>query len=77
MYNAPVDYVNLLLHGDVREYNLLLHGDVREYLRNVTEYRGFSIEYQYKNGKCRRLSSCGLTGVCILTDCMIAYWVRS
>ena len=62
VYNAPVDYVNLLLHGDVREY-----------LRNVTEYRGFSIEYQYKNGKCRRLSSCGLTGVCILTDCMIAY----
>ena len=62
VYNAPVDYVNL---------------DVREYLRNVTEYRGFSIEYQYKNGKCRRLSSCGLTGVCILTDCMIAYWVRS
>ena len=36
VYNAPVDYVNLLLHGDVREY-----------LRNVTEYRGFSIEYQY------------------------------
>lgn len=66
VYNAPVDYVNLLLHGDVREY-----------LRNVTEYRGFSIEYQYKNGKCRRLSSCGLTGVCILTDCMIAYWVWS
>ena len=66
VYNAPVDYVNLLLHGDVREY-----------LRNVTEYRGFSIEYQYRNGKCRRLSSCGLTGVCILTDCMIAYWVRS
>ena len=30
VYNAPVDYVNLLLHGDVREY-----------LRNVTEYRGF------------------------------------
>ena len=25
--NAPVDYVNLLLHGDVREY-----------LKNVTEY---------------------------------------
>ena len=66
VYNAPVDYVNLLLHGDVREY-----------LRNVTEYRGFSIEYPYKHGKCRRLSSCGLTGVCILTDCMIAYWVRS
>ena len=66
VYNAPVDYVNLLLHGDVREY-----------LRNVTEYRGFSIEYQYKNGECRRLSSCGLTGVCILTDCMIAYWVWS
>ena len=66
VYNTPVDYVNLLLHGDVREY-----------LRNVTEYRGFSIEYQYKNGKCRRLSSCGLTGICILTDCMIAYWVRS
>ena len=37
VYNAPVDYVNLLLHGDVREY-----------LRNVTECRGFSIEYQYK-----------------------------
>lgn len=29
-YNAPVDYVNLLLHGDVREY-----------LRNVTEYYSF------------------------------------
>ena len=27
VYNAPVDYVNLLLHGDVREY-----------LRTVTEY---------------------------------------
>ena len=26
VYNAPVDYVNLLLHGDVREY-----------LRNVTD----------------------------------------
>ena len=26
--NAPVDYVDLLLHGDVREY-----------LRNVTDYR--------------------------------------
>ena len=26
-YNAPVDYVNLLLHGDAQEY-----------LRNVTEY---------------------------------------
>ena len=30
VYNAPVDYVNLLLHGDVRE-------DVR----NVTEYHPF------------------------------------
>ena len=27
VYNAPVDYVNLLLHGDIQEY-----------LRNVTEY---------------------------------------
>ena len=27
VYNATVDYVNLLLHGDVQEY-----------LRNVTEY---------------------------------------
>ena len=27
VYNAPVDYVNLLLHGNVREY-----------LRNVTDY---------------------------------------
>ena len=27
VYNAPVDYVNLLLHGDVREY-----------LKNVTDY---------------------------------------
>lgn len=27
VYNAPVDYVNLLLHGDFREY-----------LRTVTEY---------------------------------------
>ena len=30
VYNEPVDYVNLLLHGDVREY-----------LRNVTEYHPF------------------------------------
>lgn len=30
VYNAPVDYVNLLLHGDVREY-----------LRNVTQYHPF------------------------------------
>ena len=30
VYNAPVDYVNFLLHGDVREY-----------LRNVTEYHPF------------------------------------
>ena len=28
VYNAPVDYVNLLLHGDIREC-----------LKNVTEYR--------------------------------------
>ena len=28
VYNAPVDYVNLFLHGDVREY-----------LKNVTDYR--------------------------------------
>ena len=28
VYNAPVDYVNLLLHGNVREH-----------LRNVTDYR--------------------------------------
>ena len=27
VFNAPVDYVNLLIHGDVREY-----------FRNVTEY---------------------------------------
>ena len=30
VYNAPVDYVNLLLQGDVREY-----------LRNVAEYHPF------------------------------------
>ena len=30
VYNAPVEYVNLLLHGDVCEY-----------LRNVTEYHPF------------------------------------
>ena len=30
VYNAPVDYVNLLLHGDIREY-----------LRNVTDYHPF------------------------------------
>ena len=30
VYNAPVYYVNLLLHGDIREY-----------LRNVTEYHPF------------------------------------
>jgi len=27
VYNAPVDYVNLLLHGDIREY-----------LKNVTDH---------------------------------------
>lgn len=26
-----------------------------------------------ENGKCRRLSSCGLIGVCILFGCIIAY----
>ena len=30
VYNAPVDYVNLVLHGDIREY-----------LKNVTEYHSF------------------------------------
>ncbi len=30
VYNAPVDYVNLLLHGNIREY-----------LKNVTEYHPF------------------------------------
>ena len=30
VYHAPVDYVNLLLHGDVRKY-----------LKNVTEYHPF------------------------------------
>ena len=30
VYNAPVDYVNLLLHGAVREY-----------LSNITEYHPF------------------------------------
>lgn len=30
VYNAPVDYVNLLLHGGIREY-----------LKNVTEYHPF------------------------------------
>lgn len=30
VYNAPIDYVNLLLHGDIREY-----------LKNVTEYHPF------------------------------------
>lgn len=30
VYNAPVDYVNLLLHGDIRGY-----------LRSVTEYHPF------------------------------------
>ena len=30
VYNAPVDYVNLLLHGDIEEY-----------LKNVTEYHSF------------------------------------
>lgn len=30
VYNEPAEYVNLLLHGDVREY-----------LKNVTEYHPF------------------------------------
>ena len=30
VYNAPVDYVNLLLNGDIREY-----------LRNTTDYHPF------------------------------------
>ena len=32
VYNAPVDYVNLLLHGEIREY-----------LRNVTDYHQLDI----------------------------------
>ena len=30
VYNAPVDYINLVLNGDVKEY-----------LKNVTEYHPF------------------------------------
>ncbi|MGM9590793.1 MAG: DUF6061 family protein [Faecousia sp.] len=30
MYNAPIDYVNLLLRGDIQEY-----------LKNVTEHHSF------------------------------------
>ena len=30
VYNAPVDYVNLLLHGDIQEY-----------LKNMTVYHGW------------------------------------
>ena len=30
VYNAPADYVNLLLHGDIQEY-----------LKNVTDYHPF------------------------------------
>lgn len=32
VYNAPMDYVNLLLHGDIREY-----------LKNVTDYHPLDI----------------------------------
>ena len=32
IYNAPMDYVNLLLHGDIREY-----------LNNVTDYHPLDI----------------------------------
>ena len=32
VYNAPVDYVNLLLHGNIREY-----------LQNVTDYHQLDI----------------------------------
>ena len=32
IYNAPMDYVNLLLHGDIREY-----------LKNVTDYHPLDI----------------------------------
>ena len=32
IYNAPIDYVNLLLHGDIREY-----------LKNVTDYHPLDI----------------------------------
>ena len=32
VYNAPMDYVNLLLHGDIRAY-----------LKNVTEYHPLDI----------------------------------
>lgn len=39
VYHAPVDYVNLLLHGDVREY-----------LKNVTECHPFE---NYLQGHCR------------------------
>ena len=39
VYNAPVEYVNLLLHGDVCEY-----------LRNVTEYHPFENWYRIPEG---------------------------
>ena len=35
VYNTPVDYVNLLLHGDIREY-----------LNNVTDYHPLDNEYK-------------------------------
>ena len=43
VYNAPVDYVNLLLHGDVREY-----------LKNVTEYHPFENRYRIPKGYHKR-----------------------
>ena len=36
IYNAPMDYVNLLLHGDIQEY-----------LKNVTEYCNMKPQAQF------------------------------
>ena len=38
VYNAPVDYVNLLLNGDMREY-----------LRNVTDFRQLKVNTPLKS----------------------------
>ena len=43
VYLAPVDYENLLLYGDVREY-----------LRNVTEYHPFENGSHIPEGCCKR-----------------------
>ena len=63
MYNAPVDYVNLLLHGDMCEY-----------LRNVTEYHPFENEPMPIICSIERDTEGTADGICKSTHLESRFW---